>query len=689
MLRMVSPRIRSYGKPTLEVFPLAALAAVALVGFPGSPVAPVEAGTPVGHAEHVPTRSPLTDFRSASSRGIPSAARATLALFERTGREIATFAFTYGGEYVIVGQGGQPLFSPGFPSEARTYVEQYAGTGRQVEVVAFSRTGQWLIIAEDWLRRKNIPSAANSRIRSLQSAGKTIDAFAFSPVDTNGWVLVSDGSAYTGGTLPDGLEKAISAARLAKRPIHEVAISHTGEWVLIADDWYATGGLSSQRDFLREMDRLRTDEERRIDHVVVEELDGSIEWAILSNRDEWPDSSSRMSLIENQFWNGQSIYQRMKTHQITGLSLAIVENNSIAWRRSYGIRTSTGQEAVYPNTIFQAASISKPIAAFGALQLVDQGRVSLNDGGLLRELNGSLFASKTTGRRPGNATGPVSPFLNQFEDRDEITLNRLLSHCAGVLHPAQVNGNWSSTGAQSFKHGSQLPTLEEMLVGESPACCEPMQTSGLEPGTRFQYSGANYLMVQAVIEAFSPSGFDRHMEKLFRSLEMNSTTYETPAPAVGTDRYARGHINLSQQRVSAFPNKAAASISTTADDLARFAIMLNRQGRNRRGQVLLNRSLVRALAGEHGALNQSCTNRTISSARGDIGLGLMNTGNGTWHHGGTRGGYRSFLFARPADRWALAVLATGEKSDVRAFMAELERALVRRYSFLQMGMLPR
>lgn len=676
---------RIVNSPTGRLLGLAG--GVMLLGFVVQPVSLTEAAEPGESTTEAPA-VPALDFRSASSRDFPAAARSVLSLFERAGREIATFAFTYDGEYVIVGNGGQPMFSPGFPSEPQTYVEQYTGTGRQVEVVAFSRTGQWLIIAEDWLRRKNIPSAANSRIRSLQSAGKTIDSFAFSPVDTNGWILVSDGNAYMGGTLPDGLPEAVNAAKLAKRPIHEMAVSHTGEWVLIADDWYATGGLSVQRGFLRTMDEFRTDQDRRIDHVVLKKLNGKLEWAILSNRDEWA-ANNRMARIENRFRGTSSIYERMKTHQITGLSLAIVENNRIAWRRSYGIRNSTGQEAVYPNTIFQAASISKPIAAFGALQLVDQGKVRLDDGALLADLNGRLFASRTSGRRPGNATGPASSFLDQFEEPYEITLNRLLSHCAGVLHPAQVNGNWNSTGAQAFSYGSQLPALEEMLVGDSPACCEPTQTSGLEPGTRFQYSGANYLLVQAIIDEYSQGGFDRHMRDLFRSLEMNSTTYETPAPAFGTDRYARGHINLSEQPVYAYPNKAAASISTTADDLARFAIALNRQGRNHRGQVVLNRSLVRALAGEHGALNQSCANRTISSARGDIGLGLMNTGDGTWHHGGTRGGYRSFLFARPVDRWALAVLATGHKADVAAFMAELEAALVRNYSFLQTGMLPR
>lgn len=688
MFRMTPSCIRSRREPTSEVFSPAALAVLAFVGLSVPPIMPAEAATPNGRVELAPSPSPLVDFSSASSRNFPSAARAALSLFERSGREIATFAFTYGGEYVIVGTGGQPLFSPGFPSEPRTYVDQYTGTGRQVEVVAFSRTGQWLIIAEDWLRRKNIPSAANSRIRSLQSAGKTIDAFAFSPVDTNGWILVSDGRAYTGGTLPDGLEKAATAARLAKRPIHEVAISHTGEWVLVADDWYATGGLSVQRGFLRTMDEFRTDDRRRIDQVVIKKLNGSLEWAILSNQDE-TTTSDRMAQIENAI-AGQTIYQRMKAHQITGVSLAIVENNRITWRRGYGIRDANNPgEFVYPNTIFEAASISKPIAAFGALQLVQAGEVDLDDGGLVTDLANDIFGGRgARSSRANNATGagPMSTFAGQFANSGDINLNRLLSHCAGVLHPTQVNlsnPDSDNTGAQRFSPGSTLPELDDMLLGRSPAasCCKPVQTSSLLPGTGYEYSGANFLMVQAVIDQYARGGFDRHMDDLFRDLQMNSTTYDTPAPAFGSDRFARGHSKGRRQATYAYPNKAAASLSTTADDLARFAITLNQGGIGPRGNRVLNRTLVLGLAGEHNLMNQECSNRMANAGRGQMGLGLVNTGNGTWHHGGVHGGYRAFMFARPSDMWALAVLTSGASGDAGNFAAELFRRVEIEYGF--------
>lgn len=633
--------------------------------------------------------APAADIRTASSSNFPSIARSVLALIERADREIQTFAFTAGGEFVVVA-GNHPMYSQGFPTAPRTYVDQYVGTGREIDVVAFSKTGQWLIIAEDWLRRSNIPSAANSRIRSLQSAGKRIDAFAFSSVDTNGWMLVSDGRAYSGGTLPEGLEQAAAAARQAKRPIHEVAISHAGEWVLIADDWFATGGLASQRGFLRQMDEIRTDERRIIDHVVLTQVNGSLAWSILSNSDTRVFPSDIMTRIEYQLAPNQTVYQRMKAHDITGLSLAIVENNRVEWRRSYGIRTASGQEAVYPTTVFEAASISKPIAAFGALQLVDEGKVGLSDNGLLTQLNDRLFRSQTSTSRAGNASGPSSPFLDRFDDANEINLNRLLSHCAGVLHPPQV-GNPSSraTGAQTISFGGTLPTLRQMLLGQSPASSNnaPTQASSLKPGARYRYSGANYLMVQAVIDQFSGTGFDRHMSDLFRHLQMNSTTYDTPTPAFGTDRLARGFSGAREQVIYAYPNKAAASLSTTADDLARFAIMLNEGGRNSKRQSLLRRGMVLALAGEQKGTNQQCADRNVSSARGTMGLGLMNTGNGTWHHGGTHSGYRAFLYARPGDRWAFVALMSGDSDDVRQFAAELFESVRARYQ-LPMGSLP-
>src|SRR5688500_15473916 len=75
----------------------------------------------------------------------------------------------------------------------------------------------------------------------------------------------------------------------------------------------------------------------------------------------------------------QFIAQQMQKRQITGLSLAIIQRGKIVKARGYGVTDRTSRTPVTPSTLFQAGSISKPVAALGALRLVEQGRVSLDE----------------------------------------------------------------------------------------------------------------------------------------------------------------------------------------------------------------------------------------------------------------------------------------------------------------------
>src|SRR5690606_18817569 len=319
-------------------------------------------GIPSSHASATP--APLlqtnADVQSVSSSGIPTAARGALTLAERSGREVQTIAFTPSNEFVVVAA-NRPLASPGFPAAIRDELESSVRSGRQIDVVAFSRTNQWLIVAEDWLRHGSVPDAATQRIRILQRQGARITSFAFSHTDVNGWVLTAGGRAYTGGRLPAGLTDAITAAAAAQRDIHEIAISPTGQWVLVAESWFASRGLPT--DLRQSLERMRTDDRRRIDLVAFNRVGTTVGCSVVSNRAE-PLRTSRISLIENWLSSANStIYQRMKALKVTGLSIAVVDGNRIM-RRSYGLRQAGQPESyVYPNTIFEAASISKPVSA--------------------------------------------------------------------------------------------------------------------------------------------------------------------------------------------------------------------------------------------------------------------------------------------------------------------------------------
>src|SRR5690606_17798848 len=186
--------------------------------------------------------------------------------------------------------------------------------------------------------------------------------------------------------------------------------------------------------------------------------------------------------------------------------------------------------------------------------------------------------------------------------------------------------------------------------------------------------GASYLLVQAVIEAYAQGGYDGQMKRLLRDVGMTSSSFTTPPPGHDTDRFARGHHGGVMTSVRSYPAKAAASLTTTADDLARFVIMLNSGGRATTGRQVLGGGHVRALAGLQNGTNARCSNR-VSGSRGSMGLGLYRTSANTWSHGGTHNGYRSFMYARPGSSpWGLVVLLSGSQQnggDAGRFAREL------------------
>jgi len=108
-----------------------------------------------------------------------------------------------------------------------------------------------------------------------------------------------------------------------------------------------------------------------------------------------------------------NLADRMQFYKTPGLSVAVINNGRIEWARGYGIREKGVSEPVTPETLFQAASISKPVAAMAALRLVQQGRLNLDE-----DVNQKLVSWKVPG--------------NEFTNEKKVTLRGLLSHSAGL-----------------------------------------------------------------------------------------------------------------------------------------------------------------------------------------------------------------------------------------------------------------
>jgi CubicO group peptidase (beta-lactamase class C family) len=194
-------------------------------------------------------------------------------------------------------------------------------------------------------------------------------------------------------------------------------------------------------------------------------------------------------------------------------------------------------------TLFQVASLSKWISAWGVMTLVETGKLDLD--------------------------APVATYLKRWTlpesefDNSKVTVRRLLSHMAGLA---------DGLGYTGFAPGAELQSLEESLTGAddaSPAADGRVRV-GMAPGTKWQYSGGGYTLLQLVIEETSGVSFESYMERaVFQPLGMNRSAYSVDpdkmpnvAPLSDTDGEALDHPR--------FTALAAACFYTTASDMTRF-----------------------------------------------------------------------------------------------------------------------
>lgn len=145
------------------------------------------------------------------------------------------------------------------------------------------------------------------------------------------------------------------------------------------------------------------------------------------------------TVLEGKFGSPKNLYERLEHYHTPGISIAVINDFEIEWARGFGLCEAETTREVTADTLFQAASISKPIFALAVMRLVEEGRLNLDE-----DVNNYL-------------TSWVVPALGDWQPR--ITLRQLLSHTAGLtVH-----------GFRGYLNSEPLPTTVQILNGEPPA----------------------------------------------------------------------------------------------------------------------------------------------------------------------------------------------------------------------------
>src|SRR6186997_752539 len=150
------------------------------------------------------------------------------------------------------------------------------------------------------------------------------------------------------------------------------------------------------------------------------------------------DIESNLSITIGGAEKQVSLAEAMAALNVPAVSIALIDQDRIAFARAYG-------DGVTPDTLFQAASLSKFVAAVGAMRLVDQKRLSLDT-----DVNAALTSWKVP--------------TNSFDKDHPVTLRGLLSMTGGIGVPGFIG----------YEVGAHLPTLTEILEGTPPANSPPV-----------------------------------------------------------------------------------------------------------------------------------------------------------------------------------------------------------------------
>ncbi|GAA0917950.1 serine hydrolase domain-containing protein [Virgisporangium aurantiacum] len=268
-----------------------------------------------------------------------------------------------------------------------------------------------------------------------------------------------------------------------------------------------------------------------------------------------------------------------------------------------------------PDAVFQAASISKPVAAVTALRLVAEGRLALDT-----DVNTVL----RSWRLPAvSGWAPV------------VTLRHLLCH----------GGALTVSGYPGYPREASLPALVEILDGRPPSNTPAVRVDGI-PGLTHRYSGGGYVVLQQLLEDLTGATFaELATELVLRPAGMSTATYAQPPP----ERAACGHVGDGPVPGGwhVYPEQAAAGLWCTPTDLVRFAAALHA-----------------AVAGEPDALLPPDLAREMMSTQlPGWGLGVQLDGEGPhrrFMHGGSNHGYRCGLVATVAPGHAAAAMTNSE-----------------------------
>ena len=337
-----------------------------------------------------------------------------------------------------------------------------------------------------------------------------------------------------------------------------------------------------------------------------------------------------------------TIAELMARFNVPGVSIAVVRDHRIHWAKGYGIADIATGALVDTGTMFQAASMSKPVAAMAVLRAVQDGLFTLDT-----DINTILTSWKLDG--------------GQFTTGRPVTPRMLTSHTSGL---------GDGFGFPGYDPSDSVPTVVQFLQGSKLSNVGVLFMER-PPMTLMEYSGGGVtLMQQALSDARKRAFADIMRDDVLRPLGMARSTFEQPLPASFDRNAARAHSREGKAmgaKWHVYPEQAAAGLWTTPGDLARVIIEVQRASSGQSNRVL-SRAIVNEMLSPVGVGDYA------------VGFAVQKMGQG-WYfaHGGSNWGFRGTLLAHKVKGYGLVIMTNADQGG--AVASELSRRIQRAYEW--------
>ena len=347
-------------------------------------------------------------------------------------------------------------------------------------------------------------------------------------------------------------------------------------------------------------------------------------------------------LPDRQGADSLTIPQLLGHFHVPGVSVAVIDDFEVGWTKSWGVADVESGVTATDETLYQAASISKPVAAMASLKAAQIGLFDLD-----QDVNAVLKSWKL----------PDTPFGGELA----VTPRMLMSHISGL---------GDGFGFPGYEPGEPLPTVLQILDGQPPSPLPAVRL--VRPAmTAYHYSGGGVEVQQLALTDTVGAPFAHIMRDwVLEPIGMAMSTFEQPLPTELDHRAARAHDREGARmstRWHVYPEQAAAGLWTTPGDLASLLVEIQRTLAGR-SSLVLDRATMRNLVTPVGV--------------GPFAVGFVVSQKGEgWYfeHGGANWGFQAHIVAHVAKGYGLVIMTNGDNGQ--PVIEEIQERVAKSYGW--------